>query len=144
MNDFNHGESKTNELEEQEDILNEIFVDKNEPADKRIVVSILKDILTIDEEGIISYLENYDKLTNMKKALIYLCAKKAMVLRGLIEPDQESAGPAEVSNKAIVSESNAKNALCTHYKKVLVKVSGGYIIPNYNLKKVKELILEDG
>lgn len=128
-------------IETEKDVLDEIFVDKNEPANKKLLVEILKPLATIDPGGVISFSSEYSKLEQMKRAMVYLVCKKAMVLRGIpniIEP----AGPAEVSKGAIISESNAKNALCTHYNKFLKKEKEGYVIPNYNLNKIKELIFE--
>jgi len=127
--------------DESNDVLNEIFVDKNEPTDKKMLVEILKPFVTIDSEGTISFSEKYDNLDEMKKALVYLTCRKAIVLRN-IENVTEPAGPAEVSQKAMINSSSAKNALCTRYKNILKKEKDGYIIPSYNLKKVKELIFK--
>ena len=67
-----------------------------------------------------------------------LC-KKAMILRNL--PDiKEYVTLNEVVEKALVSESNAKNALFTYYKDIVKKDGLGYIIPNYKLTKAKEAI----
>jgi len=123
------------------DPLDEIFVEKNEPANKQILVEILKPLATIDAGGIISFTAKYSQLDQMKKAIIYLVCKKAMVLKG-IPGIIESAGPSEVSKGAIISPSDAKNALCTHYNKFLKKEKEGYVIPNHNLVKIKELIFE--
>ena len=48
--------------EHKQDELDEIFVDKNEPADKRLVVEILKPYVTIDLIGNISFSENFEKI----------------------------------------------------------------------------------
>jgi len=130
-------------IEDEKDVLDEIFVDKNEPVDKKSLVKILKPFVRIDKGGLINYTEDYYKLANIKKALIYLLCKKAMVLKE-IENIGEPAGPAEVSKNSFISNSDAKNALCTKYNKLLKKEKEGYIVPNYNLKRVEELILKNG
>lgn len=125
----------------EKDELDEIFVDKNEPADKKILVEILKPFVTIDSEGVISFSADYNKLNESKKVLVYLLCKKAMCLKGIkdiMEPSKES----EVIEKAMVSKSTAKNALYTLYKNLVKKDGNGYIIPNYNLLKTKNLLLE--
>jgi len=125
----------------EKDELDEIFVDKNEPADKKILVEILKPFVTIDSEGVISFSTEYNKLKESKKVLVYLLCKKAMCLKGIkdiIEPSKES----EVIGKAMVSKSTSKNALYTLYKNLVKKDKDGYIIPNYNLLKTKTLLLE--
>lgn len=128
----------------EEDVLDEIFVDKNIPMDKKLLLEILKSFVTIDNEGVINYTEAYDKLNDGIKVLVYLAAKKAKVAKGIIEKDQEAAGPKEISESAGVGLSTAKVAVSQSFKKFLNRVSGGYLIPNYNLKKVKEIVLENG
>jgi len=125
-----------------EDPLNEIFVDKNEPVDKKLLAEILKNFVRIDKEGIFNFSENYENLVGHKKVLIYFCCKKAMVLKG-VKNIREPASQSEVSRNAHVSLDVARNAIHRKYKKLLNKEEKGYIIPNYNLKKIKE-ILEDG
>ena len=126
----------------EEDILDEIFVDKNQPVDKKVLVDILSGYVTIDKEGIINFSETYDNLVGHKKVLIYFCSKKAMMLRN-IDETKEPASQSEVSDRAHVTIDIAKNAIHRKYKKLLKKEGEGYIIPNYNLRKVKEIVKED-
>jgi len=124
------------------DELDEIFVDKNIPVDKKLVVEILKPFVTIDNEGTIDFTEEYEKLNENKRALVYFVSKKAMVLREVPEI-VESIGPTELSRKAHISESSAKHAIFRDYKKILKKEKNGYIIPNHKLKQVKEIIFQN-
>jgi hypothetical protein len=125
--------------EKQIDPLDEIFVESNEEFSRKLVAEILKPFLTIDPKGNVEFSEEYEKVTNMKKALIYLVAKKAMKLKGI--SDSEFAVLKEVEEKSLISQSDTKNALCTHYKKFVENKRGeGYTIPDYKLKKVKEEI----
>jgi len=130
--------------ESEIDVLDEIFVDKNIPMDKQLILDILKPFVTIDNEGIINYTEDYERLNENVKTLIYLTAKKAKVAKGILEKDQEAAGPKEISESASIGISSAKVAVSQGFKKLLSKTSGGYVIPNYNLKKVKEIISQNG
>ena len=127
----------------QKDELDEIFVNKNEPADKRLIIEILKPYVNIDEEGVISFKDNYEKLNENQKSLIYFICKKAMVLRG-VKNITEPTGPTEVTKNAQVSESSAKHAIFRDYKSLLKKEGNGYVIPNYKLKKVQEILLKNG
>ena len=99
-------------VEELPDPLNEIFVEKNEPADRKLLAEILKPFATIDSTGIISYTKEFDRVKESKKILIYLLCKKAIILKG-IQGILEEANLAEVMEKVMVSESNSKNALFT-------------------------------
>ncbi len=126
-------------MQNETDVLDEIFVNKNEPFDKSLLVDILKGYATIDNEGTINYSEDYDALVGHKKVLIYLCCKKAMVLKG-VDGINEPASQSEVSETARVTLDVARNAIHKKYKKLLKKDGNGYIIPNYNLRKIKEII----
>ena len=127
---------------EKNDELDEIFVDRNEPADKKVLVEILKPLVTIDSEGVISFSNEYNKLKESKKVLVYLLCKKAMCIRG-IEGINEPSKESEVIEKVMVSKSTAKNALYTLYKTLVKREGEGYIIPNYNLIKTKKLLSEE-
>src|SRR3989344_6002595 len=125
------------EIGAMKDELDEIFVDKNESVDKKIVVDILKPLVTIDQEGVLSFTEGYESLDETKKALVYLVCKKAITLRG-INGFIESSGPTEISKGAHTSVKNVENALYIYHKNLVKKEGKGYVIPNHNLKKVKE------
>lgn len=126
-------------MDKQKDELDEIFVDKNEPADKKLIVDILKPYVTIDNEGIINFKEEYEKLTESKKALVYFICKKAMILRGVVGIN-ESIGQTELSKGAQISESSARHAIFRDFKKILKKEGSGYVILNYKLKKIMEIL----
>jgi len=121
------------------DELDEIFVNNNEPADKKLILEILKKFVVIDSLGNISFTDDFEKLKNTHKALIYLICKKAMVLRG-IEGIVEPSRIIEISKKVFISESDVKNALCTTYKKLVLREKEGYVIPNHNLRKLKGIL----
>ncbi len=129
--------------ENEKDPLDEIFVESNEIASRQLVSDILKPLLTIDPKGNLDFFEEYEKLTNQRKALVYLVVKKAMKLRGIIE--EESALKPETSKNALISENDANNAFCITYKKLVENEKGkGYTIPDYKLKKAKEEIFKNG
>jgi len=129
--------------EKETDPLDEIFVESNKESSIKLIAEILKPLLTIDPRGNLDFSKKYDELTNMKKALVYLVAKKAMKIKEIV--DSEFAVLKEVEEKSLISSSDAKNAFCTHYKKLVENKRGeGYNIPNWKLKKVKEEIFKNG
>jgi len=127
---------------ENQDELDEIFVDKNIPADKKILIEILKPFVTIDNESTLSFTERYYNLNENLRVLVYLCSKKAMVLRALPNIAEES-GPTEVYKNAQVTENSAKHAIYRDFRRILSKQGNGFIIPNYNLRKARDLILNN-
>jgi len=126
-------------MQENDDILNEIFVDRHEPIDKKLLVDIIKGYVTIDNEGVLNFSEKYENLVGHKKILLYFCCKKAMMLRE-IDGINESTSQSEASEKTKTTLDIARNAIHRKYKKILKKEVEGYIIPNYNLRKVKEIL----
>jgi len=130
------------EEENTNDDLDEIFVKKNIPLDRRILVSILKPFVTIDEEGNIDFKEEYEELSSWRKIIVFLCCKKAMFVRNLAE--EEGASPKEISEGAHISVSAAKKIAVEKKIFRLVKnEKGRYVIPNFNLRKCEET-LKDG
>lgn len=125
-------------MNENSDPLDEIFVDENEPTNKKLLVDILKPFVTIDQKGILSFSDEYHKLKESAKVLVFLLCKKAMVLKE-IEGISEKSGVKEVVEKAGVSDSSAKNALFTFHKNIVKNC----MIPNYNLRKVKEILMKN-
>jgi hypothetical protein len=123
----------------KKDELDEIFVDINEPADKKIIVEILKPFIRIDKAGVINFLNKYHDLKEIQKSLIYLICKKAMILRG-IKDVIEPALAKEISKRAMINLKSAENSLYRDHKSLVKKEGKGYIVPNYNLQKIKELL----
>jgi hypothetical protein len=129
-------------MNEQPDELDEIFVDKNEPAEKKILVEMIKPFATIDNEGSLNFSEKYHDLSFWKKIIVYLTCKKAMKLRGICE--KEGAGPKEISEGAQISLDSAKNISREKKLASLVrKDSEGYFIPNYKLRDAKKELIEN-
>jgi len=125
----------------EKDELDEFIVDENEPADKKILARIITPyVKSIGKNKVIDYSEEFDKAQAWKKILIYLCCKKIMHVKGIVET--EEAGPTEVATQTHISLDSAKNiSRDDNLKKVVIGSKGNYYIPNYRLKKVKELLL---
>ena len=66
-----------------------------------------------------------------------------MTIRKIIENNAEFIGPKEISKNANISEASAKNISRDKLlKKIVKKEVNGYFIPNYNLKKVKDILIK--
>lgn len=125
------------------DILDELFVDKDEPVDKALLVETLKPFVRIGTKGDLFFTDEFDRLNSNLKALVYLVSKKAQVLKDILDEESEASGPKEISVNTGIGESSAKKALAIRFKKILLKVEGGHIVPNYNLRKVRDLVIEN-
>jgi len=126
------------------DELDNLFVDENEPADKRLIATIIKPfIISIGRNGVIEFSDKFDDLPAWKKILVYLVCKKAMLLKEVSK--EESAGPKEICEITNISEGSAKDISRHDILKKIVKGEGGkYSIPNYKLKKIKEILVSQG
>jgi len=131
-------------MEDDLKALDDIFVDKNEPIDIKLIREILLGKVTIDPEGRVVFTEEGEKLTDNKKVLIYLVCRKAMIMKGFLSPDEEAIGPTKISQKLRVGVSNTKKTTKETFSKLLENKKGKYYIPNHNLKKVKAVLSKDG
>ena len=118
-----------------EDPLDDIFVDKNEPADKKIIAEILSGLVTIDSDGLIQLSDEGHKLNEGKKVLLCLVCRKAMFLKGIILGDKEFIGPKEISEQIGVSEASSKKATSNTYNKFLKNLKGKNIMCHCTPKK---------
>lgn len=128
----------------ERDELDEFIVEENEPANKKILASIIQPyIKSIGKNKVIDYSEKYELSPAWKKILVYLCCRKVMFIKGLIE--NEAVGPKGISDDHTgISMDSAKNiSRDNKLKGLVIGNSGEYSIPNYRLKKVLEALSSD-
>lgn len=124
----------------EKDILDEFIVDENVSLDKNLLAEIIKPFIhSIGKNEIIDYREKFDGSPNWIKIAIYLCCRKIMENKNII--NNEKIGPREIAKKLNISESAAKDiSRHKNLKKIVLNEKGKYSIPNYKLKKVGEML----
>ena len=123
--------------------LQNLFIKSSEEAEK-ILYEVLKDYIRIDKETHeIIFLENYQSLSNEKKILLTLLARKALQILNLVEDD--SLTPREISNKTGVNYNTVRPTLASLTKRGLVnrKEKGKYYIEITKLRTISKIIKGD-
>ncbi len=122
-----------------EDELDDLFVDENAVIDKKLMKDLLLPYMRISNSGVIIPEQKFLELGNKEKVSLFLLARKAMYLRGMI--DDEKSGPTEISESIDIPLGSAKHT-CASMKNIFDSKEGKYFIPNFNLAKLKNMFVE--
>lgn len=129
---------------ERKDELDAFIVEENEPADKKLLASVIAPYVTsMGKNQIVDYTEEYEHLDTWKKILVYLCCRKVMHIKGILT--EEGTGPKEISERANIGLDSAKDiSRNSNLKGIVTNFKGKYLVPNYRLKRLKGLLQGDG
>jgi len=122
----------------EKDELDTLVVDEDMYIDKGILANVLKDYLRITKSAQIIPEALFYELNNEKKVILYLLARKVMKIKGIVEV--EGVGPSQISKDIGLPVGSVKTVTYKIGKTLLKSEGGSYIVPNYNLKRVTELI----
>lgn len=123
-----------------EDSFAKFIVDENEELDKKLVAEIIEPYVeSIGKNKVVEYKERFNNSPAWIKIAIYLCVRKVMLEHKIIEI--EEVGPREIEQAVYVSEDSAKNiSRNKNLKKIVSKKDRKYFIPNYKVRKLKEML----
>lgn len=130
--------------ENESDPFDKFIVDENEPMDKQLVVDIVKPYVeSIGKNKVIEYSEKFNKSSAWVKILVYLCCRKIMSGKNIVE--SEEVGPIEIAEDTGISKGSALDvSRDKNLVKLVSKNKQGYFIPNHKLKQVKIKVNENG
>jgi hypothetical protein len=119
--------------------LENLIVDE-ETLNEELIYDVLSKFIRITKTSkTIIPTGDFSKLSEKNKIIVFLLARKAMKALNILE--SEMAGPKEISKETGVSYNSVKPYLSALYKeKILAKQGTEYLLPNYNLVKVKEIL----
>ena len=123
------------------DELDKFFVDENEPINKKELADLIEDfIYTIGRNGVIEFKEDFETMPDWRKTAVFLLCRKIMMIKGVIE--DEKIGPKEIADTIHISESSARDVVSRNpsLQKIVSKENSRYFIPNYKIKKLKEIL----
>lgn len=124
-------------MSEQKDPLDDLFVNENETLSNETIKEILIEHVQLTPEGKMFLLPAFNKLTNEKKMLVLLLAKKALKIKKNLE---EGLTPKELQEVSGLGTGTVSPTLTTLFEKRFVtKVDGKYLIPNFAVHRIKEL-----
>ncbi|MBS3101361.1 hypothetical protein J4204_04450 [Candidatus Woesearchaeota archaeon] len=129
--------------QEIKDELDELIVDGGQGINTSLLAELLKGNLTLSKDGNINYEGLFYKLSERKRMLLYLLARKVIVDKKLKEI-REKADYKEIAEGAFISLKNIARIHLRDLRSVVSKDNEGYFILNYNLIKCKEILIKNG
>lgn len=121
--------------------LEALFVSGKE-IDEGLLLKILSPFLRIDQDSSsILPNEQWLKVSNEAKIILFLVARKAMRVRGL-SIDNEGASPSEIEKETGLKGGSIRPRLKSLFEQKIVNRTedGRYFVPNYSLVRIKTLI----
>lgn len=130
---------------ETKDALDKLIVDEEEaPSLKLLAELILRYLKFNKKSGEIIFNEEFYKLTELQKILVYLLGRKVIVIKRLQKDFDEKITPKEIENILGIKGSSVRKYISVDLKNLAKAESKKYFIPNYNLYKCKEKLKENG
>ena len=122
------------------DILDELFVDEGE-INKELVHQLLVKYIRITKEGGIIPLEQYNSLSNEKKIMLILLAKRVFAMKGI---SSDFASPKEIHDMSGLPSGTVNPTLRSlEDRRILLNESGKYKIPTHAITKLRALLSEE-
>ncbi len=123
-----------------EENFDDLFVEKNELLDKKVVKGILKDYVELTKEGDIFLKEPFHKLSNEKKIFVLLLARKVL---SLTVGKEELTAPKEIQDITGMPRGSCNPKLTElEEKRFLKSENGKYFVPNYAISKIRGIFNE--
>lgn len=124
----------------KEDALDKLIIDEDKSPDIELLAELIAKYLKFTKSGEIIFEKEFYKLKEWQKTLIYLLARKAISLKKLKDNFEEKISYKEISKLLGLKESSVRKYVHTELKGIVRTEKGGYLIPNYNLHKCKEVL----
>ena len=129
--------------EEIKDALDELIVNDSQSVDVNLLGSLLKGNITLSKNGNINYESSFYNYPEWKRMLLYLLARKAIVLKNLHEGLKEKATYKEIATGSFIPLTSIARTHLRNLKGLVLKDKEGYYVPNYNLIKCKTKLEEN-
>ena len=124
-----------------EDILDKLFVDEN-AVNKELIFDILADYIQLTNNGSIVFLGNFNGLTNEKKIVLIMLARKVLALKGITT---EFLSPSEVQNIVGLPKGTVNPTMTVLASNGYLRNDGGkYHVPNYAIIRIRDFIKRGG
>jgi len=123
------------------DELDRLIIDEKKELDKGLLVGILEDYIMVVNSGKVIPSSKFFGLNNKLKVIIYLLSRKVMAIKGIV--NEEAAGPSTISQETGIPNGSVKTVLHRYGKIFLTAVNGKYKIPNYNINRIKEMVVKN-
>jgi hypothetical protein len=122
------------------DPLDELIVKTDQKPDLKVLAEILEGYIRIVENGQINFEEKYYALKQWQMVMVYLLARKAAAVKGLLK-ETEGIAPKDIAQNTSLPSKNIRKFLAIELKGIVSNQKGCYVVPNYNLLKCKAKLL---
>ncbi len=123
------------------DALDKLIVDEDESPDINLLAELITPYLRFDKKtGEVIFKEEFYKLKDWQKILLYLLGRKAISIKKLQKDFEEKITPKDITE--IIGGDLAKNRvyLTRELKGIPKSEKGKYFVPNYNIHKCRDKI----
>ena len=125
------------------DALDKLIIDEDKSPDIEILAEIITENLKFTKSGEIIFERKFYELKDWQKTLIYLLARKVILLKKLKSNFDEKVSYKEIAKLFGLKEASVRKYISKELKGIVKTEKGQYFIPNYNLYKCKEQIIKN-
>jgi len=122
------------------DALDKLIVDESESLDINLLASLVSNYLKFTKEGEMIFEKYFYELKDWQKLLIYLLARKAILVKKLQKNFEEKISPAEISRLLGIKAPTIRKYVSKDLKGIIKSENGKYFVPNYNLFKCEKIL----
>ena len=132
-------------MDKKKDLLDKLIVDEDENPNIELLVGLVSPYLRFDKKsGEIIFNEEFYKLKDWQKVLIYLLGRKVIFVKKLQKDFDEKITPKKISKILNIPQKSITRCACRELKGIIKSEKGKYLVPNYNLYKCKEKVKKNG
>lgn len=129
----------------EKDALDKLIIDEDENPDSGVLANLISKYLRFGKKsGEVIFNEEFSKLKDWQKILVYLLGRKGIVVKKLREKFSEKISPKDLSKEFGIPPKSISSYVSRELKGIIKAENGEYFIPNYNLYKCEEKLKEDG
>ncbi len=123
----------------EKDPLDKLIVDEDENPNAELLAELVSPYFRFSKNsGEIIFNEEFYKLKDWQKVLIYLLGRKVIFIKKLQKDFNEKISPKEISECLNIPQKSITKYASKELKDIIKSEKGKYFVPNYNLYKCKE------
>lgn len=132
-------------MDDQNDPLSKLFDVSSLEDQREVVADTVFPFARIDGETLdVRFTQEGEQLTVREKLLVFLLVRKALVMGKKITQEQEAASPSEVEKATGISGGTIRPVLRKLLDEKLIRMDGGYFVPNSRIKEIKSILTKKG
>lgn len=122
-----------NENNIQQDEFDDLFIDKSEVIDKKLLKDSIVRYVKLTNEGTPILEKEFYSLNNTQKVIVFLLIRKVLKLKEMIV--EEEIGPTDIGNSIGLPIGSVKSVFHFTQDNIFLSIKGKYKLPDYAIKK---------